>query len=69
MRLTASALPSTLLAALLLGGCAGPLPAPPPTQPPIQWSAPRPHAGSPAELQRWWQQFDDPLLAELVSAA
>ncbi|MGD9945823.1 MAG: efflux transporter outer membrane subunit, partial [Burkholderiaceae bacterium] len=56
-------------AALLLGGCAVPLPAPPPTQPPIQWSAPRPHAGSPAELQRWWQQFDDPLLAELVSAA
>lgn len=59
-----------LVLALLLGACAAPPLPPPHTDPlPTHWSAPRPHSGSSAELARWWQQFDDPLLAELVAAA
>ena len=59
-------------ASALLAGCAG-LSAP--TQPastaaaPAQWQAPLPHDGSVTDLARWWQQFDDPLLAELVCTA
>ncbi|MCW5664994.1 MAG: efflux transporter outer membrane subunit [Piscinibacter sp.] len=60
------------LPAALLGACAqlGPTPptATPPDAPP-QWQAPLPHAGSPGELARWWQQFDDPLLPALIEAA
>ncbi|MEK8029362.1 efflux transporter outer membrane subunit [Ideonella sp. DXS29W] len=68
--------------ALLAAGCAGPLPAPEPLQTasPAQWHSPLPqdtpgqnpqlpHQGTQADLARWWQQFDDPLVAELVSAA
>ena len=63
-----------LVAALLLGGCAAvatrtPLPDAPP---PAQWHAALPAsapAGPATDLARWWQQFDDPLLAELVQAA
>jgi outer membrane protein, multidrug efflux system len=61
-----------VVAAALLAGCAS-APAPdsaPPARPaPPQWQAPLPHAGQPAELQRWWQQFDDPTLARLLDAA
>lgn len=57
--------------AALLAGCAGTLPAPAPLQStaPAQWHAPLPHQGQGADLTRWWQQFDDPLVAELVTAA
>jgi NodT family efflux transporter outer membrane factor (OMF) lipoprotein len=36
---------------------------------PAQWQAPLPHGGQSADLTRWWQQFNDPLLAQLVTAA
>ncbi|MFZ5549753.1 MAG: efflux transporter outer membrane subunit [Pseudomonadota bacterium] len=69
------------IAAAVLAGCASPLPAPEPlaSSAPPTWQAPRPpstpggptlpHQGQRAELTRWWQQFDDPLVAELVEAA
>ncbi|MBZ8141558.1 RND transporter [Rubrivivax gelatinosus] len=58
------------LAALVLSACAAlePPPSPPAVAPP-QWQAPLPHDGRLADLTRWWQQFDDPLLAQLIDAA
>lgn len=55
---------------LLLAACA--VPRPPSTaasDPPPQWYAPLPHGGRLADLRQWWQQFGDPLLAELVESA
>jgi multidrug efflux system outer membrane protein len=63
------------LATLLLAGCAGLTPPSATTAPaagaaaiPSQWQAPLPHDGQLGDLQRWWQQFDDPLLAQLIEA-
>jgi outer membrane protein, multidrug efflux system len=54
----------------LLAACAVSRPPPSPaTAAPPQWYAPLPHGGRLAELRRWWQQFDDPLLVDLVDAA
>ena len=68
-----SALRSSLLAAVAvatLAGCAA-LPAPSPQAPatatPEAWQATLPHEGNVAALGSWWQQFDDPLVAELVT--
>ena len=36
---------------------------------PLQWHAPLPHHGQLADLARWWERQDDPLLVELISAA
>jgi len=36
---------------------------------PAQWHAPLPHHGELTDLARWWQQFNDPLLSELIAAA
>lgn len=36
---------------------------------PPQWYAPLPHGGTLADLALWWQQFNDPLLIELIEAA
>lgn len=36
---------------------------------PPQWYAPLPHNGTMTDLTRWWQQFNDPLLVELIGAA
>lgn len=36
---------------------------------PTQWQAPIPHDGQLSDLSRWWQQFDDPLLVQLIDAA
>lgn len=55
---------------LLLAACA--LPRPPSSvasAAPPRWYAPLPHGGSVTDLQQWWQQFDDPLLVDLVAAA
>ena len=57
-----------------LAGCAGwphraAPPAPVVVAYPASWQAPLPHGGQLSELGRWWQQFDDPLLSELVTAA
>ncbi len=65
-----------LLMALLLGGCAtvGPDYRAPEPQLPAAWSrgaieAARPERPSAEELAQWWQRFDDPLLATLVTDA
>ena len=65
-----TALPATLAAALLTG-CATPAPPPPPDARalPADWQAPLPHSGELSVLSGWWQQFDDPLLVELIGAA
>jgi NodT family efflux transporter outer membrane factor (OMF) lipoprotein len=56
--------------ALWLAGCAVPGPAPTAAaDAPRQWYAPLPHNGTLAELATWWQQFDDPLLVELIESA
>jgi NodT family efflux transporter outer membrane factor (OMF) lipoprotein len=34
-----------------------------------QWHAPLPHNGSQSDLTQFWQQFQDPLLLELIDAA
>ena len=57
-------------AALWLGGCASPGPAAiAAPEPPPQWHAPLPHEGTLAALASWWQQFNDPLLVELIESA
>ncbi|MDB5860233.1 MAG: putative outer rane channel [Ramlibacter sp.] len=63
-------LAAALAGSLWLAGCA--LPRPPADVPPAappQWYAPLPHDGRLADLQQWWQQFNDPLLIELIAAA
>jgi outer membrane protein, multidrug efflux system len=55
---------------LLLAACA--VPRPPGSvagDPPPRWYAPLPHGGTLADLRHWWQQFQDPLLAQMVEAA
>jgi outer membrane protein, multidrug efflux system len=55
---------------LLLAACA--VPRPPGSvagDPPPRWYASLPHGGTLADLRHWWQQFQDPLLAEMVEAA
>lgn len=34
-----------------------------------QWYAALPHGGDPGSLTQWWSQFDDPLVAELITLA
>ncbi|MES2941215.1 MAG: efflux transporter outer membrane subunit [Pseudomonadota bacterium] len=68
--MTTSRLLALLGLAMGLAGCAVPHPpervdaaAPP------QWYAPLPHNGTMTDLTRWWQQFNDPLLIELIASA
>jgi multidrug efflux system outer membrane protein len=54
----------------VLSGCA--LPRPPASiaaAAPAHWQAPLPHGGTLGDLKQWWQQFNDPLLIDLVEAA
>ncbi|MFG6441041.1 efflux transporter outer membrane subunit [Roseateles sp. LKC17W] len=63
---------STALCAALglaLTGCAAPPPARIEASAAPQWHASQPHDGELGSLQAWWSQFDDPLLAHLVTAA
>ena len=65
LRLTTAA-----CAAFFLAACASPRPPDTVASPaPPQWYAPLPHNGTRAELARWWQQFNDPLLVALIDAA
>lgn len=55
---------------LLLAGCA--VPRPPSSvssEAPPRWYASLPHGGTLSDLRQWWQQFNDPLLVDLVEAA
>lgn len=36
---------------------------------PSAWQAPLPHHGQAADLARWWERQNDPLLADLIAAA
>jgi multidrug efflux system outer membrane protein len=74
--MTASTLLRTLtcaVAAAWLGGCAsGPAAGPALEQQaatPPAWFAPLPHGGGTSNLSAWWQQFNDPVLSEFISAA
>jgi NodT family efflux transporter outer membrane factor (OMF) lipoprotein len=62
-----------LVLALLLAGCAvGPDYHTPPlsgTEAPQGWHATLPHRGSRMALARWWEQFHDPVLTQLVEQA
>lgn len=66
---------TTLLASTLaLGACASLAPggeerAAPAVQAPATWQSPLPHQGQRSDLARWWAQFDDPLLSQLIEAA
>ena len=68
-RLRAASAAASLAA---LAACAGG-PAPAPTAGanalPAQWQAPLPHSGQLSVLKDWWQQFNDPLLVQLIAAA
>ena len=68
---------AVIAAAVLLAACAAPLApsaasgagsANAPVAPPA-WQAPLPHDGQLTELARWWQQFNDPLLSQLIESA
>ena len=64
---------TTLVVALVLGGCAGlrsdpGADAPAPLAAPAQWTAATGSA-QPADLAQWWQRFDDPQLSALVTQA
>ena len=54
---------------LWLTGCASPSRPPLAATTPIQWYAPLPHQGALSELTQWWQQFNDPLLVQLIESA
>ncbi len=36
---------------------------------PAQWRAPLPHGGQGVQLARWWEQWNDPLLGDLIAAS
>ena len=69
---TPGSLAAALLSAALLAACAGTPagrePAPLADAPP-QWQTPLPHNGQTADLKHWWEQFNDPLMPQLVAAA
>lgn len=55
---------------LWLAACAVPRPPAAVSAPvPAQWQAPLPHGGQSGNLARWWAQWNDPLLDELIVAA
>lgn len=62
----------SLATALVVTGCAfAPPAAPAKPDLPAAWDTALPEPGpeAMAELARWWQQFDDPLLSQLIDAA
>ncbi|WP_339526590.1 efflux transporter outer membrane subunit [Pseudomonas sp. EA_35y_Pfl2_R111] len=64
-------LPWIMLAAAMLAGCGSIAPAPTPgsAEAPVamRWHAPLAHEGTLDELTRWWAQFDDPLMLDLIA--
>lgn len=68
-RLTRSVPAVVVAAALAACASAPPEPAVAPSQAPTQWYAPLPHGGRQADLAQWWQQFNDPVLSQMIDAA
>ena len=69
---------TSLLISLLLSGCAyydslihkkKQQPASLASNTPISWQATLPHDGNISNLANWWQQFNDPLLTQLIESA
>lgn len=63
-------LAAALVLPLWLGACA--ITRPPASveaSVPAQWRAPLPHGGEATNLARWWDQWNDPLLGELITAS
>lgn len=61
---------TTLTLPVWLAACAVPRPPATVNAPlPVQWQAPLPHGGQAGALARWWDQWNDPLLARLIAAA
>lgn len=62
-----------LMASLLLGGCSGLLPrshyARPDVSIPQQWQASTVTGSSIAVKERWWREFNDPVLSDLIERA
>ena len=52
-----------------LGGNAGPDYQRPTAEAAARWQTPLAHAGDPAQLRDWWQQFNDGALTALLGAA
>ena len=70
MRSTPFALAAPLALAALAGCAVHRAPADTPAWvAPAQWQAPLPHQGTLTDLTRWWDQFNDPLLTQLIGAA
>lgn len=74
VRDTSALLARTTLSALVfaLSGCTGFLLSPDTaarSELATRWHAPLPHDGQATDLARWWRQFDDPLVAELIDLA
>ena len=58
------------LVSLLLAACAvGPTYTPPEPATPVTWQAVLPHDGNVVAMRDWWQQFDDPTVAQLIAFA
>jgi len=62
---------AALVAAFLLSACASTAVPETPTRPiaASAWQAPLPASERAADLRRWWAQFDDALLSQLIDAA
>ena len=62
--------PALLAATLFAAGCAVTRPPAQVEAPlPPQFHAPLPHGGQLADMSRWWEQWQDPLLVQLIDAA
>jgi outer membrane protein, multidrug efflux system len=61
---------ATIWASFVLAACAvGPTYSEPVPATPAVWQAALPHGGNVATMHDWWQQFDDPIVAQLISIA
>lgn len=63
------AVPALGFAAALLGCTVGPSYREPQVNAPTAWQAPLPHGGSVTAMEKWWRQFDDPVLNQLIEGA
>lgn len=68
IRLAAAFVP--ICASLVLAACAvGPTYSEPVPSAPAAWQAVLPHGGDLGTMRDWWQQFDDPTVAQLIALA